>query len=70
MGVIEHLLVPGVKEGEHADLGSQVLGVGRDLKQRLTGGLEEQVVEHLLISQHQRIELVGKGEDDVEVGNG
>src|ERR1700692_1724335 len=52
---------------EEADLGSEMLGVEGNLQKRLGAGPEQQVVEELLVLQHQRRELVGKGKDDVEV---
>ena len=40
---------PGVKHAEKADLGPQLLGVGGDRLQRLTGSTEENVINLLLI---------------------
>jgi len=37
---------------------------------RLGGGLEEDVVDHLAVSQGKGVELNGQGEDDMEVLDG
>jgi hypothetical protein len=46
-----------------------MFGVTGKLLQGLSGGLEQQVVEAPLIHTDQGIEVMGQGEDDVEVGN-
>ena len=51
-------------------LRSQVLGIGGHLQKGLLGAVEEQPIHQLAIAQGQCAELVGQGEDDVEVGNG
>ena len=40
---------PGVQDGQDADAGAEVLGVGRDRDQRLGRGLEQQIVDHGLV---------------------
>ena len=37
--------------------------------ERGRGGGEEQIIKHLLVLQGQRIERLGNGEDDVEIGD-
>lgn len=39
------VLSPGVQNAEEADLGSEMLGVGRNFKHGLSGGAEKQIVE-------------------------
>ena len=51
-------------------LRSQVLGIGCHLQKGLLGAVEEQPIHQLAIAQCQCAELMGQGEDDVEVGNG
>ena len=63
------LLPPRVQHHEHADPRSQVLGVGRHFQESLLGAVEEQPIQELAVAQGQRAELVGQGEDNVEVGN-
>ena len=64
------LLSPRVQHHEHSDPRSQVLGVGRHLQKSFLGAVEEQPIQEPSVAQCQRAELVGQGEDDVEVGNG
>ena len=64
------LLPPRVQDHQHPDPCSQVLGVGRDLQESLLGGVEEQPIQELTVAQGQCTELMGQGEDDVEVGHG
>jgi hypothetical protein len=63
-------LALGVEHRRKAEFRAQVSGVAGKLLQRLSGSLEQQVVEAPLIHADQGIELMGQGEDDVEVGNG
>jgi hypothetical protein len=55
--------------GQKADPGTKVLGLGGDLGERLCGGAEEEAVDYALVGQGQRRQLMGQGEDDVEVGD-
>ena len=63
------VLSPGVQNAEEADLGSEVLGVGRNFEHGLGAGAEEQIVEQPWIALTERVQLVGQGKDDVEVGH-
>ena len=63
------VLSPGVQNAEEADLGSEVLGVGRNFEHGLSAGAEEQIVEQPWIALTERVQLVGQGKDDVEVGD-
>ena len=60
---------PGVQNGGDADAGAEMLGVGRDRDQRLSRGLEQEVVDHRLVL----VGDVGDGcrqrEHHVEVGH-
>jgi hypothetical protein len=58
-----------VQDGEESDLGSQVLGIGSDGAQSLSGGGEEQVVDYSLILIGDVCNGFGQCEDDVEVLN-
>jgi hypothetical protein len=44
VGVVLEVLPPGVEDGQEADLGPEVLGIGGDLLQGLGGGAEEKAV--------------------------
>ena len=45
VGVVLQVLAPGVEDGQEADLGPEVLGVGGDLPQGLGGGPEQEAVD-------------------------
>jgi hypothetical protein len=59
-----------VQDHQHSDPRSQVHGVGRHFQKSFLGAVKEQPIQELTVAQCQRAELVGQGEDDVEVGNG
>lgn len=61
-------LVPGVKDHRESQLSAQV--VAAEFQEGLTGGSKEQVEKSSLVRQDDRVELVGQGEDIVEVRNG
>jgi hypothetical protein len=67
MRMQSQVLSPGVQDAEEADLGSEVLGVGGNLKHGLSGGAEEQIIEQPWIALTERVQVVGQGKDDVEV---
>jgi len=49
MWMKEEVLPPTVQNGEKADLGAQMLGVGGDLEQGLSAGAEQEVIKDLLV---------------------
>ena len=67
VGVVLEVLAPGVEDGQEADLGPEVLGVGGDLLQGLGGGAEQEAVDHPWVLQGDRAERRRESEDDVEV---
>ena len=67
MRMQSQVLSPGMQNAEEADLGSEVLGVGRNFEHSLSAGAEEQIVEQPWIALTERVQLVGQGKDDVEV---
>jgi hypothetical protein len=69
MRMQSEVLSPGVENAEEADLSSEVLGVGRNFEHGLSTGAEEQIVEQPRIALTERVQLVGQGKDDVEVGH-
>ena len=66
----QQVLPPSVESANHADLGSQVFGIGRDLQQSLRAGSEQQVVEQTRVVQGQHIEFMGQREHHMEVAGG
>ena len=67
MRVLLQLLIPGVKDGEESDFGAEMLGVGGDVDQRLGAATEQQPVDHFLVLQGQRRQLVGQRKHDMSV---
>ena len=52
---------------QETDLGSEMLGIEGNLEKSFGAGLKQQVVEALLVLQHEWRELVGQGKDHVKV---
>jgi hypothetical protein len=69
MDMLGQGLAPGVENRGNADVCAQMPGVACKLLQGLGSGLEQQVVEDTLVDANEGIEVMGQGEDDVEVGN-
>jgi hypothetical protein len=69
MRVMGHGRAPGVEHGGDADVGAEMLGIGRDRQHGLGGGLEQQVIDDRLVV----VGDIGDGprqrEDDVEVAD-
>ena len=56
-----------VQHSQETDLCAEMFGVGRDLEQGLGSGVEQQVVEDLLVDQRQMREMMRHREDDVDI---
>ena len=67
---MDERLAPGVQDGEEADLGAEVAGVGSDRAERLGDGAEEQTVDDGLVLGGDLGDRRGHGEDDMEVLGG
>ena len=52
---------------QESDLGSEMFGIEGNLEKSFGAGLKQQVVEELLVLQHEWRELVGQGKDHVKV---
>ena len=55
---------------EESCLRAEVLGIAGSFEQRRGTGAEEQVIEQALVLEDESGELVGQGEDDMEVRHG
>ena len=55
---------------KETDLGSEMLGVEGNLQKSFGAGPEQQIVEELLVLQHEWTELVRQGKHYVEVADG
>ena len=62
-------LPPGVEDGGDADIGAEVLGIGRDRQQRLGRGLEQERIDRRLVLVGDGADRRRQGEDDVVVGD-
>ena len=70
MRMMDERLSPGVEDGEEADLGAEVAGVGGYGAERLGDGAEEETVDHGLVLGGDLGDRRRHGEDDVEVFRG
>ena len=70
VGMNLEVLSPGMEHAEESDVGSQVLWIASEFKQRSGTGAEEQMVEEPFVLEDQRAEFVRQGEDYVEVRHG
>jgi hypothetical protein len=58
---------PAVQHSQETDVCAEMFGVGGDLEQGLGSGVEQQVVEDLLVDQRQMREMMRHREDDVDI---
>jgi hypothetical protein len=56
-----------MQDREEADLGAQVFGIGGDRAQGLGAGVEQHIVDELLVLVSDRRDGLRKGKDDMEV---
>jgi len=67
--MMSQVLRPGVQHGEHADASAQMARVGSDLEQGLGSGPKQQVVKQTLVAECEWRQLLGNGEDHMDVGH-
>jgi hypothetical protein len=71
MEVINQGLAPGVQHSDKSQLAIQTpFGIGGEKLQGLVDGLENQIQTKSAIVEHQRVEQMRQGEDQVEVAAG
>src|SRR5215831_12991221 len=63
----QQVLTPTVQHGKEADLSAEMFGIRRNLEQGLGGGVEQKIVEDLLVDQGQTPEMMRDREDDVNI---
>jgi hypothetical protein len=63
------VLPPSVEHGEEADMRAEVSGLGGNGEQSFRSGLEQNRVNLSRVLKRQSADLLGKREDDVEIGN-
>ena len=67
VGMQKQVLSPGMQDGDHADLGSEVLHIGCDSQQGLRSSGEQQIVKQAWVLQRQHIQFVRHSEHDMEI---
>jgi len=67
MGMKREVLAPGVQDGQEADSGAKVFGIGGYFQQRLRHGFEQDCVYRAAVRQGEGVECRRQGEDDVEI---
>ena len=65
--MVKQVLAPTVEHGEEANLSTQVLGIGGDGAQGLSGGPEQNAVDHFLILVGYRGNLFRQRKDHVKI---
>src|SRR3984893_2243135 len=65
--VMFEFLIPGVEHTEETDLGAEMLGIASDLEEGFGTGLQQQMVQDFLVLQSERRQLMGQGEDNMNV---
>ena len=70
MRVMQQILAPCVQNRHEADLGAQMLGIGRDRAQGFGGGVKQHVVDHGLVLVRNRRDLLGQRKDHMEILHG
>ena len=67
MWMVLQLLIPGMQDAEKADFRSEVPGICGDLDQSLSAGTEEEPIDHLLVLQRQRCQLMWQREYNMRI---
>jgi hypothetical protein len=67
--MMSQVLRPGVQYRKRADACPQMPRIGGDLQQGLRSRAEQQVIKDALVTQRERRQLLGHGEDDMRVGH-
>ena len=67
--MVIQILTPGVEHADEADIGSEVLGVGRDHGERIGSGLEQKPIDLGLILVGDGADLSRQREHHVEMGD-
>ncbi len=57
--VMFELLIPGVEHAKEADLGAEMFGIASDFEERFGAGLQQEMVQGLLVLQDEWRQLMG-----------
>ena len=69
MQMLAEVLAPGVEHHRDPDLAPEPLGISTEGLQGVRGRLKQEVVDHLRISLGERVDRMGQGEDQMEIGH-
>ncbi len=69
MRVSFELLTPGVQHTEEADFGTEMLGIASDFQKGFRTAAKQEIIEDLLVLQHQRGQMTGKRENHMDVAS-
>jgi len=64
------LLIPRMQYAEEADLGTQMLGIASDFEEGFRTGLQQEMVQDLLVLQGEQRQFMRQGEDNMDVARG
>jgi hypothetical protein len=67
MRVMFEFLIPGVEHTEEADFGAKMLGITSDFEEGFGASLQQQMVQDFLVLQGEWGQLMGQGEDNMDV---
>ena len=69
VGMSLQVLSPGMEHAQKADLSAEMLRIGGDLRQGLSAGLKQQVIDDSLVLQRKRGQFLRQGEDHVKIAD-
>ena len=69
MRVSFQFLTPTVQHDEKADFRAETFGITSDFQKGFRTGRKQEIVEDLLVLQHQRGQMTGKREDHMDVAS-
>jgi hypothetical protein len=69
MQMLTEILAPGVEHHRDPDLAPEPLGIPTEGLQGLRGRLKQEGIDYLRISLGERVDLMGQGEDQMEIGH-
>ncbi len=68
--VMFEFLIPGVEHTEEADLRAEMFGIASDFEEGCSTGLQQEMVQDLLVLQGERRQFMRQGKDNMDVARG
>ena len=69
MDMIAHRPIPGMEDAHHPNRAAEPLRIQGERLERVRGRLEQQVIDEFLVRAGQRIERMGQGDGDEDIGD-